>query len=52
MKRRRSNPLALAVLAQLCEGPMHPYEIATQMRSRGVETNIKLNYGSLYSVVD
>ncbi|HEY8284953.1 MAG TPA: PadR family transcriptional regulator [Chloroflexota bacterium] len=52
MKRRRSNPLALAVLAQLCERPMHPYEIAAQMRSRGVEVNIKLNYGSLYSVVD
>ena len=52
MKRRASNPLALAVLAQLYEGPMHPYEIAAQMRARGVETNIKLNYGSLYAVVD
>lgn len=52
MKRKRSNPLALAVLAQLCERPMHPYEIAAQMRSRGVEVNIKLNYGSLYSVVE
>jgi DNA-binding PadR family transcriptional regulator len=52
MKRRNSNPLALAVLAQLYERPMHPYEIAAQMRSRGVEANIKLNYGSLYAVVD
>src|SRR5271165_2564611 len=52
MKRRASNLLALAVLAQLYEGPMHPYEIAAQMRSRGVESNIKLNYGSLYSVVE
>ncbi len=31
---------------------MHPYEIAAQMRTRGVETSIKLNYGSLYAVVD
>jgi DNA-binding PadR family transcriptional regulator len=52
MKRRMSNPLALAVLAQLYERPMHPYEIAAQMRSRGVETSIKINYGSLYAVVD
>jgi DNA-binding PadR family transcriptional regulator len=52
MKRRISNPLALAVLAQLYERPMHPYEIAAQMRSRGVETSIKINYGSLYAVVD
>jgi DNA-binding PadR family transcriptional regulator len=52
MKRRVSNLLALAVLAQLCEGPMHPYEIAAQMRAHGVENSVKLNYGSLYSVVD
>ena len=52
MKRPRSNPLALAALAQLFERPMHPYEIAAQMRSCGVEMNIKLNYGSLYSVVE
>src|SRR5665213_651199 len=52
MKRRISNPLALAALAQLYERPMHPYEIAAQMRSCRVEANIKLNYGSLYAVVD
>ena len=47
-----SNPLALAVLACLHERPMHPYEMASTMRERGKEQSIKLNYGSLYTVVD
>jgi DNA-binding PadR family transcriptional regulator len=51
-KRAVSNPLALAVLSCLRERPMHPYEMATTMRSRGKERSIKLNYGSLYTVVD
>jgi DNA-binding PadR family transcriptional regulator len=51
-RRRVSNPLALAVLACLTERPMHPYEISTTLRSRGKEQSIKLNYGSLYSVVE
>ncbi len=49
---RFSNPLALAILGTLRERPMHPYEMATTMRSRGKEHSIKLNYGSLYTVVD
>jgi DNA-binding PadR family transcriptional regulator len=51
-RRRVSNPLALAVLSCLHERPMHPYEINTTLRSRGKEQSIKLNYGSLYSVVE
>ncbi|HKO28520.1 MAG TPA: PadR family transcriptional regulator [Solirubrobacteraceae bacterium] len=51
-RRRVSNPLALAVLGCLAERPMHPYEISTTLRTRGKETSIKLNYGSLYSVVE
>jgi DNA-binding PadR family transcriptional regulator len=51
-RRAVSNPLALAVLACLFERPMHPYEMATTMRERGKEHSIKLNYGSLYTVVD
>jgi DNA-binding PadR family transcriptional regulator len=47
-----SNPLALAVLASLFERPMHPYEMASTMRERGKEQSIKLNYGSLYTVVE
>jgi DNA-binding PadR family transcriptional regulator len=50
--RRRSNPLALAVLECLSEKPMHPYEISATLRTRGKEQSIKLNYGSLYSVVE
>jgi DNA-binding PadR family transcriptional regulator len=51
-RRRVANPLALAVLSCLAERPMHPYEISTTLRSRGKEQSIKLNYGSLYSVVE
>ncbi|MFZ0158673.1 MAG: PadR family transcriptional regulator [Kineosporiaceae bacterium] len=51
-RRRVSNPLALAVLSCLGERPMHPYEISTTLRSRGKEQSIKLNYGSLYAVVE
>jgi DNA-binding PadR family transcriptional regulator len=51
-RRRVSNPLALAVLSCLIERPMHPYEISTTLRERGKESSIKLNYGSLYSVVE
>jgi DNA-binding PadR family transcriptional regulator len=50
--RTRSNPLALAVLACLVERPMHPYEMAATMRARGQHESIRLNYGSLYTVVE
>jgi DNA-binding PadR family transcriptional regulator len=51
-RRRSSNPLALAVLACLREKPMHPYEMASTMRERRKDESIKLNYGSLYSVIE
>jgi DNA-binding PadR family transcriptional regulator len=51
-RRRVSNPLALAVLSCLNERPMHPYEISTTLRTRGKEQSIKVNYGSLYAVVE
>jgi DNA-binding PadR family transcriptional regulator len=50
--RSRSNPLALAVLACLFEKPMHPYEMAQTMRTRAKHESVKLNYGSLYGVVE
>jgi DNA-binding PadR family transcriptional regulator len=50
--RSRSNPLALAVLTCLFERPMHPYEMAQTMRSRAKHESVKLNYGSLYGVVE
>ena len=49
--RSRSNPLALAVLTCLYEKPMHPYEISQTLRSRGTDQAVRLNFGSLYSVV-
>jgi DNA-binding PadR family transcriptional regulator len=49
--RNRSNPLALAVLICLYERPMHPYEVATTLRQRNKHESVRLNYGSLYSVV-
>jgi DNA-binding PadR family transcriptional regulator len=50
--RGRSNPLALAVLSSLQERPMHPYEVAQTLRTRAKHLSIRLNYGSLYSVVE
>ncbi len=48
----RSNPLALAVLVSLYERPMHPYEVAQTLRARAKQESVRLNYGSLYAVVD
>ncbi|MFC6157838.1 PadR family transcriptional regulator [Kribbella jiaozuonensis] len=50
-RRKVGNPLAFAVLGSLNERPMHPYEISTMLRARGKDQSIKVNYGSLYSVV-
>lgn len=52
MKRRMANPLALAVLALLGERPMHPYEMGVVLRERHKHESIKLNYGSLYTVIE
>ncbi|MET8131100.1 PadR family transcriptional regulator [Streptomyces sp. NPDC005251] len=52
MKRRKlSNPLALAVMTTLWQKPMHPYEIARTLRRQGKDSSTKINYGSLYTVV-
>ncbi|WP_037365041.1 PadR family transcriptional regulator [Amycolatopsis orientalis] len=52
MKRRKvSNLLGLAVLATVLERPMHPYEVATLLRERGKEGDLKIKWGSLYTVV-
>jgi len=45
------NILALAVLSVLVERPMHPYEMATALRERGKDNDMKINWGSLYTVV-
>ncbi|MFI5611215.1 PadR family transcriptional regulator [Amycolatopsis sp. NPDC051903] len=52
MKRRKvGNMLGLAVLSALLERPMHPYEMATVLRERGKEADLKIKWGSLYTVV-
>ncbi|MFC3577192.1 helix-turn-helix transcriptional regulator [Streptomyces yaanensis] len=50
-RRKLGNPLALAVMVLLTEKPMHPYEIAQTLRRRGKDASLKINYGSLYTVV-
>jgi len=52
MIARPSNPLALAVLALLFERPMHPYEMASTLKSRHKGESIKIRYGSLYTVIE
>ena len=51
-RRTVSNPLALAVLAELLLGPLHPYEIGRRLKEHGKDRNIKYNRGSLYMVVE
>jgi DNA-binding PadR family transcriptional regulator len=51
-RQARSNPLALAVLVCLYEKPMHPYEVAQTLRQRAKQESVRLNYGSLYAVVE
>jgi DNA-binding PadR family transcriptional regulator len=50
-RRRVANLLALAVLSALVERPMHPYEMATVLRERGKDRDMKIKWGSLYTVV-
>lgn len=52
MKRRKvGNMLALAVLSALFERPMHPYEMASVLKERGKDADMKIKWGTLYSVV-
>lgn len=50
-RRKLGNPLALTVMVLLAERSMHPYEIAQTLRRRGKEHSVKINFGSLYTVV-
>lgn len=51
-RRSRSNPLALAILCLLQERERHPYDLVATLKNRHKHESIRLNYGSLYSVVD
>lgn len=51
-RRRVNNLLALALLALLGSGhPMHPYQMAAMLRQTGKDQDIKIRWGSLYTVV-
>src|SRR5689334_23258646 len=50
-RRKDGNLLALSLLTLLTERPMYPYEMAAALRHRGKDQSIKINWGSLYTVV-
>ena len=50
-RRKIGNLLALSLLTLLMERPMYPYEMAAALRQRGKDQAIKINWGSLYTVV-
>ena len=50
-RRKVGNLLALSLLTLLTERPMYPYEMAATLRHRGKDQSMKINWGSLYTVV-
>ena len=50
-RRKVSNLMALSLLSLLTERPMYPYEMASKLREYGKDQAIKINWGSLYTVV-
>ena len=52
MASAKLTPLGIAVLELLHEKPMHPYEMATLMRERYVDTRVNVKAGSLYHTVE
>jgi DNA-binding PadR family transcriptional regulator len=50
-RRKVGNLMALSLLTLLSERPMYPYEMASELRGRGKDQAIKINWGSFYTVV-
>jgi DNA-binding PadR family transcriptional regulator len=50
-RRKVGNLLALSLLTLLMQRPMYPYEMASALRTRGKDNAIKINWGSLYTIV-
>lgn len=50
-RRKVGNLTGLAVLVLLMERPMHPYEMASNLRGRGKHYSMAIKWGSLYTVV-
>lgn len=51
-RRAVGNLLALAVLAYLTQGPLHPYELGRTLQRNGDARNIRYRHASLYMVVE
>ncbi|WP_433303885.1 PadR family transcriptional regulator [Actinoplanes sp. CA-030573] len=49
--RATVTPIALAVLALLQEGPMHPYRMLHELRIRGQMASVRRSAGSIYHAV-
>jgi DNA-binding PadR family transcriptional regulator len=50
-QRKVANLMALAVLGTVMTRPMHPYEIASVLRTQSKNQDMKIKWGSLYRVV-
>src|ERR1700743_2824702 len=50
-RRKVGNLRPLALLSMLAQQPMYPYEMAQTLGARGKDRSIKINWGSLYTVV-
>jgi DNA-binding PadR family transcriptional regulator len=50
-RRKVGNLMALSLLSLLAGQPMYPYEMAAKLREWGKDNAIKINWGSLYTVV-
>jgi len=51
-RRKVNNLMALALLSLLATGiPMHPYQMANLLRRTGKDREMKIKWGSLYTVV-
>ncbi|WP_239164577.1 PadR family transcriptional regulator [Actinoplanes palleronii] len=50
-RRKVGNLLGLHILATLSIQQLHPYEIAAQLKAFGKDQDIKIQWGSLYTVV-
>jgi len=52
VKRKVSNPLALAVLSYLTNGPMHRYDLVRTLEANGDGRSVNFNPASVYMVVE
>jgi DNA-binding PadR family transcriptional regulator len=50
-RRKVGNLLGLAVLSALVLRPMYPYEMASHLRAWGKDRDMRIKWGSLYTVV-